>query len=68
MGVEDDPSEIISSEGLSDVVVSTEVVEHLYSPHMLPLFAYKCLSPGGGGDRDNPLSWVSEKSCLELIG
>jgi 2-polyprenyl-3-methyl-5-hydroxy-6-metoxy-1,4-benzoquinol methylase len=32
---------------LWDAVVSTEVVEHLYSPHELPAFAFKALRPGG---------------------
>jgi len=30
-----------------DLVVSTEVVEHLYSPHELPRFAFDALRPGG---------------------
>lgn len=30
-----------------DLVVSTEVVEHLYSPHELIHFAFKALKPGG---------------------
>jgi 2-polyprenyl-3-methyl-5-hydroxy-6-metoxy-1,4-benzoquinol methylase len=30
-----------------DMVVSTEVVEHLYSPHELPDYAFRALRPGG---------------------
>jgi len=30
-----------------DLVVSTEVVEHLYSPHELGSFCFKALKPGG---------------------
>ena len=47
LGVDDDPGLIVASQGLFDVVVSTEVVEHLYSPHLLPAFAWQLLKPGG---------------------
>ncbi|MBR9867914.1 MAG: class I SAM-dependent methyltransferase [Oceanospirillales bacterium] len=46
-GVQDDPSEIIAKEGLFDVVVSTEVIEHLFSPHYLPQFSSKVLIQNG---------------------
>lgn len=55
-GVQDDPAELLASEfpgtGLDtdrgfDVAVSTEVVEHLYSPHQLPRYASRVLKPGG---------------------
>jgi 2-polyprenyl-6-hydroxyphenyl methylase/3-demethylubiquinone-9 3-methyltransferase len=29
------------------MVVSTEVIEHLFSPHHLPIFAFKVLANGG---------------------
>jgi 2-polyprenyl-3-methyl-5-hydroxy-6-metoxy-1,4-benzoquinol methylase len=47
LGVQDDPSPVISEGGLCDVAVSTEVVEHLFSPHLLPQFAAQVLKPGG---------------------
>lgn len=48
LAVEDDPSPMVQNEGsLFDAVVSTEVVEHLYSPHLLPIFARKLVPPGG---------------------
>ena len=47
MGVQDDPSPVLEACGAFDVVVSTEVIEHLYSPHHLPIFASKLLKPGG---------------------
>lgn len=47
MGVQDDPTDILKERGLHDAVVSTEVVEHLYSPHLLPKFAAAVLEPGG---------------------
>ena len=47
LSVQDDPSLITAKEGLFDAVVSTEVVEHLFSPHCLPIFASGLLKPGG---------------------
>ncbi|MFK5969531.1 MAG: class I SAM-dependent methyltransferase [Candidatus Marithrix sp.] len=46
-GVQDDPSAILAHEEKFDVVVSTEVVEHLFSPHLLPIFAKRLLNNGG---------------------
>lgn len=47
LGVQDDPSIIINNEGLFDLVISTEVIEHLFSPHLLPQFSSKVLNKGG---------------------
>lgn len=48
LSVEDDASPVLRGEGsVFDAVVSTEVVEHLYSPHLLPIFARKLLPAGG---------------------
>ena len=48
LGVQDDPALVLASEGATfDAVVSTEVVEHLFSPHLLPLFASKLVHKGG---------------------
>lgn len=39
-GVQDEPADLISNAGgLFDVVVSTEVVEHLYEPRLLTKYA-----------------------------
>lgn len=46
-GVQDDPAELLAREALFDVVVSTEVIEHLFSPHLLPLYAKEVLREGG---------------------
>lgn len=46
-GVEDNPAELLAREQEFDVVVSTEVVEHLYSPHFLPIYAKGVLRSGG---------------------
>ena len=45
IGVDDDPAEL--GERDFDVVVSTEVVEHLIVPSNLPQFAFRVLKPGG---------------------
>ena len=46
-GVQDDPKKLLSTEAPFDAVVSTEVIEHLFSPHLLPIFAAGLLKPGG---------------------
>ena len=45
--IEDDPAELLAAESLFDAVVSTEVIEHLYSPHLLPAYAATALTPSG---------------------
>ncbi|ADL55316.1 class I SAM-dependent methyltransferase [Gallionella capsiferriformans] len=48
LGVQDDPTSMLVSEGQPfDVVVSTEVVEHLFSPHLLPNFARRLVKKDG---------------------
>lgn len=46
-GVQDDPAALLAQERPFDAVVSTEVVEHLFSPHQLPQYARAVLNPGG---------------------
>lgn len=48
LGIQDDPAPLlVAEEKLFDAVISTEVVEHLFSPHLLPAFARQILLPGG---------------------
>lgn len=47
LGVADDPEEVRRHSGEFDAVVSTEVVEHLFSPHLLPQFARGLLRANG---------------------
>jgi 2-polyprenyl-3-methyl-5-hydroxy-6-metoxy-1,4-benzoquinol methylase len=46
-GVQDDPAVLLSHEQVFDAVVSTEVIEHLFSPHLLPIYAKGALKQGG---------------------
>jgi 2-polyprenyl-3-methyl-5-hydroxy-6-metoxy-1,4-benzoquinol methylase len=46
-GVQDDPAALLAQEGPFDAVVSTEVIEHLFAPHLLPNYARAMLKPGG---------------------
>ena len=46
-GVQDDPAHLLATEGKFDLVVSTEVIEHLFSPHHLPIFAGRVLADDG---------------------
>lgn len=46
-GVQDDPADLMKSEAPFDAVISTEVIEHLYSPHLLPIYAKSILKRDG---------------------
>lgn len=47
-GVQDDPQRLLAEEGEPfDVVVSTEVIEHLFAPHLLPRYAHAVLKDTG---------------------
>jgi 2-polyprenyl-3-methyl-5-hydroxy-6-metoxy-1,4-benzoquinol methylase len=45
--VQEDPQLLLSREDKFDAAVSTEVIEHLFSPHALPIYASKVLKEGG---------------------
>lgn len=45
--VEDDPGHLLAEQDLFDTVVSTEVIEHLYSPHRLIQYASAVLRENG---------------------
>lgn len=46
-GVQHEPARLLDRERPFDAVVSTEVIEHLFSPHLLPAYARGVLKPGG---------------------
>jgi len=47
LGVQDSPAAMLAEHPPFDAVVSTEVVEHLFSPHLLPQFAASVLKERG---------------------
>lgn len=46
-GVQDNPKDLLAFEKPFDAVVSTEVIEHLFSPHLLPIYANNVLNDKG---------------------
>lgn len=46
-GVQDNPEQLLATEKKFDAVVSTEVIEHLFSPHLLPAYASAVLDADG---------------------
>jgi len=46
-GLQSDPTELLAHEAQFDAVVSTEVIEHLFSPHLLPIYARSILKQDG---------------------
>lgn len=66
-GVQDDPAELLKSEAPFDAVVSTEVIEHLFSPHLLPRFAAGVLKPGGWLVISTPYHGYLKNLALSLV-
>lgn len=67
-GVQDDPIPIIQAEGQFEVAVSTEVIEHLFSPHLLPQFAARLLAPGGRLVITTPYHGYLKNLALSVAG
>ena len=67
-GVQDDPGRLLAVEAPFDVVVSTEVVEHLYAPHQLPQYAARILKPGGCLIVSTPYHGYLKNLALSLAG
>lgn len=67
-GVQDDPGELLRREGMFDAVVSTEVIEHLYSPHLLPRYAHAVLKEGGYLILTTPYHGYLKNLALSLFG
>lgn len=68
LGVQDDPLLVRKVEGVFDAVVSTEVVEHLFSPHQLPRFARGLLDTGGIFIVTTPYHGYIKNLALSLFG
>lgn len=67
LGVQDDPMPILKDKGTFDAVVSTEVIEHLFSPHLLPQFARMLLKPGGKLIISTPYHGYWKNLALSLL-
>ncbi|MGB8702178.1 MAG: class I SAM-dependent methyltransferase [Thermosynechococcaceae cyanobacterium] len=67
-GVQDNPAELMSTERPFDAVVSTEVIEHLFSPHLLPIFAKGTLRAGGYLIITTPYHGYLKNLLLSLFG
>ena len=67
-GVQDDPRDIVDAEGCFEVTVSTEVIEHLFSPHLLPQFIAKLLVPNGKLIATTPYHGYMKNLALSLAG
>jgi len=66
LGVEDDPNDL--GWGVFDVVVSTEVIEHLYRPRALPRFAGKLLCHRGSLVVTTPYHGYLKNLALSIFG
>lgn len=66
--VEDDPALLLQRERSFDAVISTEVIEHLYSPHKLPQFARGVLKEGGYLIVTTPYHGYLKNLALALTG
>ena len=67
-GVQDDPDDLLKHEAPFDVVISTEVVEHLFSPHLLPIYAHAVLTQGGYLVISTPFHGYLKNLALSIFG
>lgn len=67
-GVQDDPTQLRQLEQPFDAVVSTEVIEHLFSPHLLPRYAAGVLKPGGMLVISTPYHGYLKNLALAIFG
>jgi 2-polyprenyl-3-methyl-5-hydroxy-6-metoxy-1,4-benzoquinol methylase len=66
--VADDPTLLLRDHVAFDAVVSTEVIEHLYSPHQLVQYAHAVLRPGGHLVITTPYHGYLKNLALALAG
>lgn len=67
-GVQDDARGLLAEVEPFDVVVSTEVIEHLYSPHLLPQFAADVLNADGYLVVSTPYHGYLKNLAIALAG
>jgi 2-polyprenyl-3-methyl-5-hydroxy-6-metoxy-1,4-benzoquinol methylase len=66
LSVYDDPTKL--DDDRFDVVVSTEVIEHLFDPRSLPRFASRVLRPGGHLILSTPYHGYVKNLALSVVG
>jgi 2-polyprenyl-3-methyl-5-hydroxy-6-metoxy-1,4-benzoquinol methylase len=67
-GVQDSPADLLQHEQEFDAVISTEVVEHLFAPHMLPMYARAVLKPRGKLIVTTPYHGYIKNVAISLLG
>ena len=67
-GVEDSSTNLLNKERKFDCVVSTEVIEHLYSPHLLPRYAHDILENNGYLIISTPYHGYLKNLVLAILG
>ena len=67
-GVQDNPADLLVHEEAFDAVVSTEVIEHLFSPHLLPVYASGVLKPDGYLVVTTPYHGYLKNLALSILG
>jgi len=67
-GVQDNPQDVLAIEQPFDAVVSTEVVEHLFSPHLLPTYAKPLLKKGGHLVISTPYHGYLKNCAIAILG
>lgn len=66
--VEDDPALLLQQQSAFDTVVSTEVIEHLYSPHRLAQYAHAVLREHGHLVITTPYHGYLKNLALSVMG
>jgi 2-polyprenyl-3-methyl-5-hydroxy-6-metoxy-1,4-benzoquinol methylase len=66
--VQDNPTELLAQEEPFDAVVSTEVIEHLFSPQLLPIYAAKVLRDKGHLVLTTPYHGYLKNLAIALLG
>jgi 2-polyprenyl-3-methyl-5-hydroxy-6-metoxy-1,4-benzoquinol methylase len=67
-GVNDDPASLLAKEAPFDAVVSTEVIEHLFSPQLLPIYSAQVLPKNGYLIVTTPYHGYLKNLALAVIG
>jgi 2-polyprenyl-3-methyl-5-hydroxy-6-metoxy-1,4-benzoquinol methylase len=67
-GLQDHPSLLLDCEGKFDAAVSTEVIEHLYAPHLLLRYAHQVLVEGGYLVISTPYHGYLKNLALAILG